>query len=118
VRDGTGPLDRNAAPDVRVAYNGGTVEVWDADDFITWQELRWTRVRVLRYRHVRRGGRIFGAYGLTNLPARRVGSRALFRMAKSRWAARILSTPAAQRPVRTSPFTAPCASTDSITPIL
>jgi hypothetical protein len=76
----------DTAPHQRFAYNGGWVEVWDADDFLAWQELRWTRVRVLRYRHVRRDGRLFDAYWLTNLPVRRVGSRALFRMAKSRWA--------------------------------
>jgi hypothetical protein len=73
-------------PHDRFAYNGGSVEVWDADDFISWQELRWARVRVLRYRHVRRDGRIFDAYWLTNLSVRRAGPRTLFRMAKSRWA--------------------------------
>jgi hypothetical protein len=76
----------NAAPHGRFAYQGGTVEVWDADDFIAWHELRWPRVRVLRYRHVRPDGQVFDAYWLTDLPLRRVGSRALFRMAKSRWA--------------------------------
>lgn len=76
----------DAPPHERFAYKGGSVEVWDADDFITWQELRWPRVRVLRYRQVRKDGKVFDAYWLTNLPVRRAGSRALFRMAKSRWA--------------------------------
>lgn len=73
-------------PHGRFAYNGGWVEFWDADTFLPWQGLRWSRVRVLRYRHVRRDGKRFEAYWLTNLPVRRVGSRALFRMVKSRWA--------------------------------
>lgn len=76
----------NTAPHARFAHKGGSVEVWDADDFIAWHELRWPRVRVLRYRHVRPDGQVFDAYWLTDLPTRRVGSRALFRMAKSRWA--------------------------------
>lgn len=73
-------------PKQRFAHAGGHVELWDADDFITWHELRWPRVRVLRYRHVRADGVAFDAYWLTNLSMRRVGSRALFHMAKSRWA--------------------------------
>jgi hypothetical protein len=76
----------DTAPQECFAYHGGSLEVWDADDFIPWQELRWPRVRALRYRHVRKDGKVFDAYWLTNLPVRRVGCRALFRMAKSRWA--------------------------------
>ncbi len=76
---------QNTPPHLRFAYSGSSVEIWDADDFIAWQELRWPRVRVLRYRHVRPDGQVFDAYWLTDLPQRRVGSRALFRMAKSRW---------------------------------
>jgi len=76
---------QNTRPHMRFAYKGGSVEIWDADDFIAWQELRWPRVRVLRYRHVRRDGKVFDAYWLTDQPVHRVGSRALFRMAKSRW---------------------------------
>jgi hypothetical protein len=74
-----------ARPHDRFPYRDGWVEVWDADDFIAWHELRWARVRVLRYRHVRPDGKVFDAYWLTNLPRRRIGSRALFRLAKSRW---------------------------------
>jgi len=77
---------RPTPPHGRFAYNGGQVEFWDADTFLPWQGLHWKRVRVLRYRHVRRDGKRFEAYWLTNLPVRRVGSRALFRMVKSRWA--------------------------------
>ncbi|MEX0890633.1 MAG: transposase [Gemmatimonadota bacterium] len=76
----------NRPPMQRFDHARGVVEVWDADDFITWHELRWPRVRVLRYRHVRADGEVFDAYWLTNLSMRRVGSRALFHMAKSRWA--------------------------------
>ncbi len=76
----------NTRPHARFEHNGGHVELWDADDFIAWHELRWPRVRVLRYRHVRPDGQVFDAYWLTNLPTRRIGPRALFLMAKSRWA--------------------------------
>ena len=41
-------------------------------------------MRVLRYRQHKRDGQVVEADWLTNAPAR-VGSRALYRMAKSRW---------------------------------
>ena len=46
----------------------GRVGVRDADDFIAWQEPRWRRVRVLRYRHLRADGQLFDAYGLAHIP--------------------------------------------------
>jgi len=61
------------------------VEVWDADDFDPWQALRWTTVRVLRYRQHKAGGEVVEAYWLTDFPARRLSSRTLFQLAKSRW---------------------------------
>jgi len=61
------------------------VEVWDAEDFDPWETLRWETVRVLRYRQHKSNGQVFEAYWLTNLPQRKVSSRSLFRMAKSRW---------------------------------
>jgi len=61
------------------------VEVWDAEDFDPWDTLRWATVRVLRYRQHKPDGTVVEAYWLTDWPARRVGSRALYGMAKSRW---------------------------------
>lgn len=61
------------------------VEVWDADDFDPWESLRWAAVRVLRYRQHKPDGLVVEAYWLTDWPTRRVGSRALYGMAKSRW---------------------------------
>ena len=61
------------------------VEIWDADDFDPWQTLRWKTVRVLRYRQHKPDGTVCEAYWLTDFPRHRVSSRALFRMAKSRW---------------------------------
>ena len=66
-------------------YERGRVELWDAEDFEPWEGLRWPAVRVLRYRHVRADGHIFDAYWLTSFHTKQVGSRALFRLAKSRW---------------------------------
>ena len=69
----------------RFDYEKGVVELWDAHDFEPWEGLRWPAVRVLRYRHVRADGKIFDAYWLTSSGPKQVGSKALFRMAKSRW---------------------------------
>ena len=61
------------------------VEVWDADDFDPWEDLRWTSVRVLRYRQTHPDGTVVEAYWLTDFSARRVSSRTLYRFAKGRW---------------------------------
>jgi hypothetical protein len=61
------------------------VEIWDADDFDPWQTLRWETVRVVRYRQHRPDGSVCEAYWLTDFPRRQVSTRAIFRMAKSRW---------------------------------
>ncbi len=61
------------------------VEIWDADDFDPWETLRWETVRVVRYRQYKPNGTVCEAYWLTDFPRRWVGSRAIFRMAKSRW---------------------------------
>lgn len=65
--------------------HGARIELWDADDFDPWDTLRWTTVRVLRYRQHQPNGTVVEAEWLTNAPRNRVGSRALYRMAKSRW---------------------------------
>ena len=61
------------------------VEIWDADDFDPWETLRWETVRVIRYRQYKPNGKVYEAYWLTDFPRHLVGSRAIFRMAKSRW---------------------------------
>lgn len=61
------------------------VEVWDASDFDPWPALRWETVRVLRYRQTHPDGTVIEALWFTDWPATEVGSRALYRMAKSRW---------------------------------
>ncbi len=61
------------------------VEIWDADDFDPWETLRWETVRVVRYRQHKPNGTMYEAYWLTDFPRHQVSSRALFRMAKSRW---------------------------------
>jgi len=61
------------------------VEVWDADDFDPWETLRWETVRVIFYRQHPPEGNVIEAFWLTDFPTRRVSSRSLYRMAKSRW---------------------------------
>ena len=73
------------APTSIQKIDGDTVELWDADDFDPWQELRWPTVRVLRYRQHRPDGSVCEAYWLTNWSIKKVGSASLYRMAKSRW---------------------------------
>jgi len=73
------------APHQTFRHGQELVEIWDADDFDPWETLDWTTVRVLRYRQHKRNGTVIEAYWLTNFPPGKVGSRELFRMAKSRW---------------------------------
>lgn len=61
------------------------IEVWDADDFDPWDALKWSTVRVLRYRQYKPDGQVVEAYWLTDFTSGQVGSRALYAMAKSRW---------------------------------
>jgi len=76
---------RGQPPTQVLEENGERIELWDADDFDPWDTLRWPTVRVLRYRQYKREGTVVEADWLTNAPRARVGSRALYRMAKSRW---------------------------------
>jgi len=73
------------APHQVFRHGKDRVEIWDADDFDPWETLHWETVRVVRYRQHRPDGTICEAYWLTNFPRQRVSSRAIFRMAKSRW---------------------------------
>ena len=61
------------------------VEIWDADDFDPWETLRWTTVRVVRYRQHKPDGSTIQADWLTDLSKRRAGSLSVYHMAKSRW---------------------------------
>lgn len=61
------------------------IELWDAEDFDPWESLRWPTVRVLRYLQHKPDGTVVEAYWLTDFPISRASSRALYRMAKSRW---------------------------------
>ncbi len=61
------------------------VEVWDEEDFDPWEALRWKTVRVLRYRQTKPNGRVIEAMWLSDWRKSEVPSRALYRMAKSRW---------------------------------
>jgi hypothetical protein len=61
------------------------VEVWDGEDFDPWEALRWETVRVMRYRQHKRDGTVFEADWLTDFPIRKLSTRSLYRIAKSRW---------------------------------
>jgi hypothetical protein len=73
------------APHQVFGHGKDRVEIWDADDFDPWETLRWKTVRVVRYRQTKPDGTVCEAYWLTDFPRHRVSSRAIFRMAKSRW---------------------------------
>jgi hypothetical protein len=75
----------NRPADDTFVHNRSRIELWDASDFAPWENLRWRSVRVLRYRQHRPDGKIVEAYWLTNLSLRKVGSRTLFKLAKTRW---------------------------------
>ena len=66
-------------------YGRDRVEIWDADDFDPWETLRWETVRVFFYRQHKPDGELIEAFWLTDFSKRVVGSRALFKIAKSRW---------------------------------
>jgi hypothetical protein len=61
------------------------IELWDAADFDPWETLQWPTVRVLRYRQHKADGTVVEADWLTDFPPTQVGSRTLYRLAKSRW---------------------------------
>lgn len=72
-------------PDQRFRDRSDWVEIWDADDFDPWDTLEWKTVRVIRYRQHKPDGRIVEAYWLTNFSKKEASSRALYKIAKSRW---------------------------------
>jgi len=71
--------------DQRFQHGSDWVEVWDAEDFDPWESLRWETVRVIFYRQHKADGRVVEAYWLTDFSKQQAGSRAVYRMAKSRW---------------------------------
>ena len=76
---------RHQPPHQVFRHGKDRVEIWDADDFDPWDTLRWETVRVIRYRQYKPNGKVYEAYWLTDFPRHWVGSRTIFRMAKSRW---------------------------------
>ena len=76
---------RGQAPQQVFSEGQDRVEIWDADDFDPWEALRWETVRVIFYRQHKPDGRVFEAFWMTDFSPRRIGSREIFRMAKSRW---------------------------------
>jgi hypothetical protein len=75
-----------SAPPTHVYRDGkDRVEIWDADDFDPWETLRWTTVRVVRYRQHKADGSTIQADWLTDFSPRRAGSLTIYHMAKSRW---------------------------------
>lgn len=73
------------APGATFEDQGDQIEVWDAEDFDPWEDLRWPTVRVFRYRQTHRDGTVIDAFWLTDFPARQVSSPTLYRLAKGRW---------------------------------
>jgi len=61
------------------------IEIWDADDFDPWENLRWQTVRVIFYKQYKASGKVVEAYWLTDFPKNQAASKALYMMAKSRW---------------------------------
>ena len=76
---------QSTPPTKVVEERGERIELWDAADFDPWESLQWTTVRVLRYRQHKPGGQVVEAYWLTDWSTGKVGTLALYAMAKSRW---------------------------------
>jgi hypothetical protein len=72
-------------PQTRFRDGSDHVEIWDADDFDPWDGLCWKTVRVVLYRQHKKDGTAVAAYWLTDFSKTQAGSKALYRMAKSRW---------------------------------
>jgi hypothetical protein len=75
----------SGTPNAVFQHRQDRVEIWEAEDFDPWETLRWETVRVFFYRQHKPDGTVVQAYWLTNFLSSRVGVRALFEMAKSRW---------------------------------
>ena len=76
---------RSQPPILTFSYGDDRVELWDAEDFDPWENLRWESVRVLRYRQHKPDDEVIEAFWLTNFSIQEVSSRVLYHRAKSRW---------------------------------
>lgn len=72
-------------PQLSFQHGPDRVELWDAEDFDPWENLRWETVRVLFYRQQKPDGQVIEAFWLTDSPIAEVSSRVLYHRAKSRW---------------------------------
>ena len=76
---------RSQPPKLTFRHGPDHVELWDAEDFDPWENLRWESVRVLFYRQQKPDGEVIEAFWLTNFSIQEVSSRVLYHRAKSRW---------------------------------
>jgi hypothetical protein len=76
---------RSQPPKLNFCHGSDRVELWDAEDFDPWENLRWETVRVLFYRQQKPDGQVIEAFWLTDSPIAAVSSRVLYHRAKSRW---------------------------------
>jgi hypothetical protein len=85
----SGPRRKNVSvpspPKLTFRLGADRVDLWDAEDFDPWENLRWETVRVLFYRQHKPDGKIIEAFWLSDSPIQEVSSRVLFHRAKSRW---------------------------------
>jgi hypothetical protein len=76
---------RSQPPKLTFRHGPDRVELWDAEDFDPWENLRWKTVRVLFYRQQKPDGQVIEAFWLSDSPIERISSRVLYHRAKSRW---------------------------------
>lgn len=76
---------RSQPPKLTFWHGPDRVELWDAEDFDPWDNLRWKTLRVLFYRQHKPDGQVIEAFWLTDSPMAGVSSRVLYHRAKSRW---------------------------------
>jgi hypothetical protein len=76
---------RSPPPKLTFRHGSDRVELWDAEDFDPWENLRWKTVRVLFYRQHKPDGEVVEAFWLSDSPIAQVSSRVLYHRAKSRW---------------------------------
>ena len=76
---------RDALPTATFADGKDRVEVWDAADFDPWETLRWSTVRVIRYRQYKPDESVVEAYWFTDFSPAECSTRELYGLAKSRW---------------------------------
>lgn len=76
---------RSQPPKLTFRHGPDRVQLWDAEDFDPWENLRWKTVRVLFYRQQKPDGEVIEAFWLSDSPSEQVSSRVLYHRAKSRW---------------------------------